>query len=99
MLKPVDGRVVIEQVEAEEKTESGIFIPEEVQDKEKRDSRRAKVIALGDEQVTEEGLTLPHLCQVGDDIYYGKYAGHPIKYEGKDYIVIERTDVLAIIKD
>ncbi|MCL1947907.1 MAG: co-chaperone GroES [Chitinivibrionia bacterium] len=87
-IKPIGERVVIETLEAETKTAGGIIIPDNAQEK----PQQGKVIAVGD-GTAEVKLTL----KAGDKVLYGKYAGTEITYEGKKYIIMKESDVLAII--
>ena len=87
-IKPIGERVLIETLEAETKTAGGIIIPDNAQEK----PQRGKVIAVGD-GTAEVKLTL----KAGDKVLYGKYAGTEITYEGKKYIVMKESDVLAVI--
>ncbi|MDR0303620.1 MAG: co-chaperone GroES [Chitinispirillales bacterium] len=87
-IKPIGERVLIETLEAETKTAGGIIIPDNAQEK----PQQGKVIAVGD-GTAEIKLTL----KAGDKVLYGKYAGTEITYEGKKYIVMKESDVLAVI--
>jgi chaperonin GroES len=87
-IKPIGERVLIESLEAETKTAGGIIIPDNAQEK----PQQGKVIAVGD-GTAEVKLTL----KAGDKVLYGKYAGTEITYEGKKYIVMKESDVLAVI--
>ena len=87
-IKPLSDRVVIEPVAAENKTASGIIIPETAKEK----PQRGKVVAVG-------GGTKDHKMTVkeGDMVLYGKYAGTELKLEGKDYLIMREDDILAIV--
>jgi chaperonin GroES len=87
-IKPIGERVLIESLEAETKTAGGIIIPDNAQEK----PQQGKVIAVGD-GTAEVKLTL----KSGDKVLYGKYAGTEITYEGKKYIIMKESDVLAVI--
>ena len=87
-IKPIGERVLIEALEAETKTAGGIIIPDNAQEK----PQHGKVIAVGD-GTAEIKLTL----KAGDKVLYGKYAGTEIAYEGKKYIIMKESDVLAVI--
>ena len=87
-IKPIADRVVILPAPAEEKTASGIFIP----DTEKEKPQRGTVVAVGDGK-KEEPITV----KVGDEVLYGKYAGTEITYEGKEYLIMRESDIYAII--
>ena len=87
-IKPIADRVVILPAPAEEKTASGIFIP----DTAKENPQRGTVVAVGDGK-KEEPITV----KVGDEVLYGKYAGTEITYEGKEYLIMRESDIYAII--
>ncbi len=88
-LVPLADRVVLKQLEAEEKTKSGIILSSGSQEK----PQAAEVVAVGPgtEDVKME-------LQVGDKVYYTKYAGVEVKFEGEDYIIIKQSEVLAVVK-
>ena len=88
-IKPLADRVIIKQAEAETTTESGIIIPDTAQEK----PQKGKVIAVG--QGTKEN---PITVIAGDTVLYSKYAGTELKHEGKDYLIMKESDILAIIK-
>lgn len=87
-IKPLADRVLVEPKEAEEKTASGIYIPDTAKEK----PQRGKVVAagIGTKDVTME-------VKVGDEVLYGKYAGTEISLEGKDYLIMKQSDILAIL--
>jgi chaperonin GroES len=87
-IKPLADRVLIEPVAAEQTTASGIIIPDTAKEK----PQRGKVIAVGTGKPDE-----PLTVKVGDTVLYGKYAGTDISLEGKDYLIMRETDILAII--
>ncbi len=88
MLKPLQDRVVVEPKEAEEKLASGIYIPDTAKEK----PQRGKVIAVGNGKKDE-----PMEIKVGDEVLYGKYSGTEISVDGKDYLIMRQSDVLAIV--
>jgi len=87
-IRPLADRVVIEPKEAEEKTASGIIIPDSAKEK----PQKGKVVATGpgtkDEKIE---------VKVGDTVLYGKYAGTEISIDGKDYLIMKQSDILAVI--
>lgn len=87
-VKPLADRVLVEPKEAEEKTASGIYIPDTAKEK----PQRGTVIAVGSgtKDVTME-------VKVGDEVLYGKYAGTELNVDGKDYLMMKQSDILAII--
>ena len=84
MLKPLGDRVVIELVQAEEKTASGIVLPETAKEK----PQEGKVIAVGTGRVLENGERVALEVAAGDLIIFSKYAGTEVKYEGTDYLIM-----------
>ncbi|MBF45843.1 MAG: co-chaperone GroES [Flavobacteriales bacterium] len=87
-IKPLADRVVVEPASAETTTASGIIIPDTAQEK----PQKGKVVAIGDGKKDE-----PLTVKVGDTILYGKYSGTELKYEGKDFMIMRESDILAII--
>lgn len=93
MLKPLGDRIIIELVEAEEKTLSGIVLPDSAQEK----PQEGKVIAVGTGRVLENGQRVELEVSEGDRVIFAKYSGTDVKYEGTEYLILRETDVLAII--
>jgi chaperonin GroES len=87
-IKPLADRVLIEPMAAEQKTASGIIIPDTAKEK----PQRGKVVAVGKGTKDE-----PMELKVGDEVLYGKYAGTEISIDGKDYLMMRQSDVLAVI--
>ena len=87
-VKPLSDRVLIEPNPAEEKTAGGLFIPDTAKEK----PLAGKVIAVGP-GTSEVKMEV----KVGDEVLYGKYAGTEVNVEGKDYIIMRQSDILAII--
>lgn len=92
-LKPIGDKLVIEMVETEEKTVSGIVLPNSA----KEAPSVAKVLAIGDEILKDPDKK--DLVKVGDKIIFSKYAGTEVKLEKKEYIVVKIADVLAVVED
>ena len=93
MLKPLGDRVVIEIVEAEEKTASGIVLPDTAKEK----PQEGRVVAVGTGRVLDSGEKVALEVKEGDRIIFSKYAGTEVKYDGKEYLIIRENDVLAIV--
>ena len=88
-IQPLSDRVLVEPVQAEEKTASGLYIPDSAKEK----PQQAIVVATG------KGLKdQPMTVKIGDKVIYGKYAGTELKLEGKDYIMMREADILAIVE-
>ena len=87
-IKPLADRVLIEPAEAETKTASGLFIPDTAKEK----PQRGTVLAVGSGKKDE-----PMELKVGDVVLYGKYAGTEINMDGKDYLMMRQSDILAVL--
>lgn len=87
-IKPLADRVLVEPVEAETKTASGIIIPDNAKEK----PQKGKVVAVGTGKKDE-----PLTVKAGDMVLYGKYSGTELKLEGKDYLMMRESDILAIV--
>jgi chaperonin GroES len=93
MLKPIGDRLVIELVQSEEKTASGIVLPDSAKEK----PQEGKVVAVGTGRVLDSGERVALEVSEGDSIIFSKYAGTEVKYEGKEYLILKETDVLAVV--
>lgn len=87
-IKPLADRVIVEVSQAEEKTASGIIIPDTAKEK----PQQGIVVAVGTGKKDE-----PMTVQVGDRILYGKYSGTEINHEGKDYLIMRESDIFAVV--
>lgn len=88
MIKPLADRVLIQPKEAETKTASGLYIPDTAKEK----PSEGKVLAVGPGKKDE-----PMEVKVGDEVIYGKYAGTEVTVEGKKYLIVKQSDILAIL--
>ncbi|MCK1999216.1 chaperonin GroES [Paenisporosarcina quisquiliarum] len=93
MLRPLGDRIVIELIEAEEKTASGIVLPDSAKEK----PQEGNVVATGTGRVLENGTRVELDVKEGDRIIFSKYSGTEVKYENNDYLILRESDVLAII--
>ena len=93
MLRPLGDRVIIELIEAEEKTSSGIVLPGSAQEK----PQEGKVIAVGNGLIRDNGQRTELEVKEGDRIIFSKYAGSELKYEGNEYLILRENDILAIL--
>ncbi len=91
-LKPLADRVVVKVLEAEEKTASGIVLP----DKAKEKPQEGEVKATGPGKVLDNGTRLDMEVKVGDKVLFSRYAGTDVKVEGEDYLVLRQDDILAV---
>jgi chaperonin GroES len=87
-IKPIADRVVIQPAPAEEKTASGLYIPDTAKEK----PQRGTVVAVGEGKKDE-----PITVKVGDEVLYGKYAGTEITYDGSEYLIMRESDIYAIL--
>ncbi|MCX2482216.1 co-chaperone GroES [Pedobacter sp. MR2016-24] len=93
-IKPIADRVVVEAAPAEEKTASGIYIPDTAKEK----PQQGTVVAVGPGKYAEStGSLIPLSVKVGDVVLYGKYGGTEITYEGKEYLIMRETDLYAVL--
>lgn len=93
MLKPLGDRVIIELVQSEEKTASGIVLPDTAKEK----PQEGKIVAVGAGNVLDNGERVALEVAVGDSIIFSKYAGTEVKYEGTEYLILRESDILAVI--
>lgn len=96
MIKPLDDRVLIEPISQEEKTKSGIVLPDTV-DKEKPE--QGKVIAVGQGRISPEGMRIPMSVKKGDIVLFTKYGPSEVKIKNKEYLIAKEEDILAIINN
>jgi chaperonin GroES len=94
-VKPLHDRILVQRIEEEERTKSGIIIPDTAKEK----PIMGKVIAVGDGRMLENGQKVPLSVKEGDRVLFGKYAGTEVKIEGEEYLIMREDDVLAIIED
>lgn len=95
-IQPLSDHVLIEPLKQEEKTKSGILLPETV---EKEKPEQGKVIAVGPGKKTEDGRTIPLGVKEGDVVLFTKYGPNEIKIDEKEYLIAREEDILAIIRD
>ncbi|MFM1779675.1 MAG: co-chaperone GroES [Actinomycetota bacterium] len=94
-IKPLEDRIVVRPVDAEQVTASGLVIPDTAKEK----PQEAEVIAVGPGRFNEDGdARVPLDVKVGDRVIFSKYGGTELKYDGKEYLVLSARDVLAIIE-
>lgn len=91
-LKPLADRVIIKAVPSEERTKSGIIMPDTAKEK----PQEGEIVAVGLGKV-EKGERIPMEVKVGDRVIYSKYAGTEVKYDGVEYLILREADIQAII--
>lgn len=94
-IRPLDDRVVVEPVEAEETTAGGIVLPDTAKEK----PQRGMVIAVGPGKLLDSGERAEMSVAVGDQVIYGKYGGTDIEVNGEDVKILRETDILAKVLD
>lgn len=95
MLKPLNDHVIVKAIAKEEKTDAGIILPDTV-GKEKPE--KGEVIAVGPGKLNERGERAPMSVKIGDKIIFTKYSPNEIKVDGADFLVLNESDILAIIE-
>ena len=93
-IKPLDERIVVEQCEAQEVTAGGIVLPDTAKEK----PQRGKILAAGPGRLLKDGGRGQMSVKVGDEVFYGKYAGSDVEIDGKKYVILKESDVLAILE-
>ena len=93
-VRPLHDRLLVERLEEKEVKKGGIIIPDTAKEK----PQEAKVIAVGNGKVTDEGKKIPLDVKAGDKILFGKYSGSEVKIDDKEYLIMREDDVLAILR-
>jgi chaperonin GroES len=93
-LVPTAGYIIVNPLEAEKKTSSGIYLPETAGEK----PQKGKVVAVGDEEVLDSGKKRKSPVKVGDEVIYKKWGGSEVKVDGVEYLFAKFEDILAIVK-
>ena len=92
-IKPLEDRIVIKSLEAEQTTASGLVIPDTAKEK----PQEGEVVAVGPGRIDDNGNRIPLDISVGDKVIYSKYGGTEVKYGGDDLLVLSARDVLAVV--
>jgi len=90
-LQPLDDRLVVRRLEAEEKTAGGIVLPDTAKEK----PQRGEIVAVGPGKLLDNGKRAPLEVRVGDTVLFGKYSGTEVKVSGEEVIIMREADVLA----
>ena len=93
-LKPLADRVIVKQTEAEEKTASGIFLPDAAKEK----PTRGKIISAGPGRLDDNGKRMELSVKAGDTIVYGKYSGTDVEVDGQKFVILREQDILGIVE-
>jgi len=94
-LKPLGDRILVEPIDAEEKTAGGIVLPDTAKEK----PQQGKVVAVGSGRLKEHGERRPLSVEEGQTVLFARYAGTEVKLNGKDYLIMSESEVLAIVED
>ncbi|WP_294513913.1 co-chaperone GroES [uncultured Bilophila sp.] len=92
-LKPLNDRVLVKRLESEERTASGLYIPDTAKEK----PSKGEVVAVGPGKHADDGKLVPMTVKVGDMVLFNKYAGTEVKIDGAEHLVMREDDILAII--
>ena len=92
-VRPMDDRLLVEPAKAEEVTSGGIVLPDTAQEK----PQRGKVLAVGPGRLLDSGERGEMDVKVGDEVFYGKYSGTEIDVDGREYVILKESDVLAVV--
>ena len=93
-LRPLQDRVIVKQSEAEEKTKSGILLPDTAKEK----PTKGKVIAVGPGRLDDSGKPMEIGLRVGETVYYGKYSGTDVEINGEKFVILRESDVLGVLE-
>jgi chaperonin GroES len=92
-VKPLEDRILLKPMEAEQKTAGGIIIPDNAKEK----PQKGEVVAVGPGKTSDKGAKIEMTLKKGDKVLYGKYSGTEISVDGQDYLILRESDVLAIL--
>ncbi len=92
--RPLHDRVLIERVEEEEKTKTGIIIPDAAREKQ----QRGKIVAVGKGRINEKGEVLKLDVKEGDVVLFEKYGGEDIKMDGKEYVILKEESIIGVVE-
>ena len=93
MIKPLADRIVVKPAEAEQKTSSGLFIPDNAKEK----PMQGKVVAVGPGRKNDKGELVAMEVKVGDVVLYGKYSGTEVSVDGENYLIVKESDIFATL--
>jgi len=94
MIKPLQDRVILKRVEEEEKTASGLYIPDSAKEK----PQQGEILAVGPGKILEGGTKLDMTVKKGDLVLFGKYSGSEVKLDGEEVLIMREDDILGIIE-
>jgi chaperonin GroES len=94
-IKPLADKVLVQRVEAETKTSGGIVLPDSAKEK----PQRGKIISVGEGKILEDGSVRKPQIKKGDSVLFTSYAGTEIKLDGKEYLIMSESDIMAVIEE
>ncbi len=94
-IRPLHDRILVERLEQEEKTAGGIIIPENAKEK----PTKGKIVAVGSGSKDENGKTIPLDVKKGDVVLFAKWGGTEVSHDGKEYLIMKESDILAVLED
>ena len=94
-IKPLYDKVLVERLKAKDMTAGGIVLPDAAKEK----PTEGRVVAIGGGRVADDGKPVPPTVKVGDRVLFGSYAGTDIKEEGKEYLILDESEILAVVDD
>ncbi|MCJ7729583.1 MAG: co-chaperone GroES [Sedimentisphaerales bacterium] len=93
-IRPLADKVLVQRLEAENKTAGGIVLPDTAKEK----PQRGKVVSVGDGKVLEDGTVRKLQVKKGDTVLFTSYAGTEIKMDGKEYLILSESDIMAVVE-
>ena len=93
-LRPLADRVIVKQSEAEEKTASGIVLPDAAKEK----PTKGKVVSVGPGRFDDKGKRMALSVKAGDNVYYGKYSGTDVEVDGDKFVILRESDILGVLE-
>jgi chaperonin GroES len=93
-IRPLADKVIVERIEAQSKTAGGIVLPDSAKEK----PQRGKIISVGDGKLLDDGSRSQMQVKKGDEILFTSYAGTEVKLDGKEYLIMDESDIMAVIE-
>jgi chaperonin GroES len=94
-IRPLADKVIVQRVEAQSKTAGGIVLPDSAKEK----PQRGKVVAVGEGKILENGKRGEMSVKKGQEVLFTSYAGTEVKMDGKEYLIMDQSDIMAIVED
>jgi chaperonin GroES len=93
-IRPLAAKVLVERIEAESKTAGGIVLPDSAKEK----PQRGKIVSVGEGKMLDSGARSEMQVKKGDEVLFTSYAGSEVKLDGKEYLIMEETEIMAVIE-